>query len=52
MHPAAALTFGTAGTAAPHLLSGWSAPEPGYTWALGPESTLRIPLLPGAGHGA
>jgi hypothetical protein len=49
MHPAAALTFGIDGTAAPHLLSGWSAPEPGYTWALGPESTLRIPLLPGAG---
>jgi hypothetical protein len=49
MQHAAALTFGTDGNAAPHLLSGWSTPEPGFTWALGPESTLRIPLLPGSG---
>jgi len=46
---AAHLTFGLAGNAAPHLLAGFSWPEDGHTWALGPEATLRIKLRPGDG---
>ena len=46
---AAHLTFGLAGNAAPFLLSGFSWPEDGHTWALGPEATLRVKLRPGEG---
>jgi hypothetical protein len=46
---AAHLTFGLAGNAAPFLLSGFSWPEDGHTWALGPEAALRVKLRPGEG---
>lgn len=35
--------FGVAGNAAPFQVSGWSDPEPGFTWAVGKESTLVLP---------
>jgi hypothetical protein len=50
MYEAAAhLTFGLAGNAATHLVSGFSWPEDGHTWALGPEAVLLINLRPGEG---
>ena len=49
MQAAAEITFGLAGNAASSQCAGWSFPEDGYTWALGPESTLRVALRPGQG---
>lgn len=46
---AAHLTFGTTGNAVPSQVSGFSWPEDGYTWALGPQAVLRVKLQPGHG---
>ena len=37
------LKFGAGGNGLPHLGSGWSAPEPGFTWSVGPVATLVFP---------
>jgi hypothetical protein len=49
MLPAADIVFGIGGNAADAQVSGWSYPEDGCTWALGPESLLRVALQPGSG---
>jgi hypothetical protein len=42
------LAFGTTGNAAAAAVYGWSPPEPGYTWAIGPRSALvlEVPAAP------
>ena len=42
-------SFGIDGTIGSCLGSGWSVPEPGFTWAEGGRSRLRLPLLGGPG---
>lgn len=37
------LTFGEAGNAEGFQRHGWSAPEDGFTWSVGPRSRLRLP---------
>jgi hypothetical protein len=37
------ITFGTNGNATEFICSGWSEPENGYTWSVGPDSTIRLP---------
>jgi hypothetical protein len=37
------IAFGIDGNAAPFQVSGWANPEPGFTWAVGKESTLVLP---------
>ena len=49
MQPAAEITFGITGNAKDCQVSGWSYAEDGFTWALGPEAILRVPLRPGRG---
>jgi hypothetical protein len=44
------LGFGRGGTAVPHLLQGWSAPEDNFTWSLGTRSALRVDLPAEAGE--
>jgi hypothetical protein len=44
--PLAEVIFGRHGNAAPCLLHGWSSPEDGFTWSIGQESRLQIPLPP------
>ena len=44
--PLAEVIFGRHGNAAPCLLQGWSWPEDAFTWSLGRESRLQIPLPP------
>jgi hypothetical protein len=39
-----ALSFGRLGNAGPLLLDGWSEPEDGFTWSVGPLSRLRVGL--------
>jgi hypothetical protein len=43
------LTFGKEGTEANHLGGGWSGPEPGSRWMVGPGSELWLEH-PGQGH--
>jgi hypothetical protein len=43
------LVFGICGNALSCQLDGWSVPEAGYTWSVGPQSRLRIPYMPGDG---
>jgi len=40
----AEILFGRHGNATPCLLHGWSAPEDSFTWSVGRESRLQIPL--------
>ncbi len=40
----ASLTFGVGGNAAAHQLTGWSAPEGGFTWSVGASSEVRLPM--------
>jgi len=44
IEPLAEVLFGRHGNAGPCLLHGWSAPEDGFTWSIGRESRLQIPL--------
>jgi hypothetical protein len=37
------IAFGLDGNAAAFQVSGWANPEPGFTWAVGKESTLVLP---------
>ncbi len=46
---AARLVFGLGGNASASQLDGFSWPEDGHTWALGPEALLRIAVRPGPG---
>jgi hypothetical protein len=46
---AAHLIFGQNGNAAASQIDGFSLPEDGHTWALGPEAVLRVPIRPGEG---
>jgi hypothetical protein len=46
---AAHLAFGLGEAGNTHLGRGWSAPEPGFVWSVGPESVIRIALAPGSG---
>jgi len=46
---AAHLVFGQDGNAAASQMEGFSWPEDGYTWALGPQAVLRVSLHPGQG---
>jgi hypothetical protein len=39
-----AVTHGMGGNAAKHQLYGWSTPENGFTWAIGPESAVVVPM--------
>lgn len=39
------IRFGTDGTAAPYLTSGWALPEDGYTFSVGGEARLSLPAL-------
>jgi hypothetical protein len=38
------LTFGDAGNAEGFQRHGWSEPEDGFTWSVGPQSRLRLPV--------
>lgn len=38
------LNFGQGGNALEHCIFGWSAAEPQWTWTLGPEATLDLPV--------
>ena len=49
MRPALNVTFGFGGNSQPFQVSGWSFGEDGYTWAVGQESVLLAPLIPGEG---
>lgn len=40
----AEIRFGSAGNSRAHLLEGWSGPEDGFTWSLGPRSALNVGL--------
>lgn len=42
------LTFGVDGDAGRATETGWSAPEEGKTWAIGPSSVLIVPVLSAA----
>lgn len=46
----AALRFGKGGNGNACLRDGWSAPEDGFVWALGPQSTLDLALPPAPGR--
>jgi|GEM_PF-597260 len=48
MTPVQTLAFGTTGNAAAAAVYGWSPPESGYTWAIGPRSALvlEVPAAP------
>ncbi len=46
---AARLVFGTGGNAVPFQRGGWSHPEEGRTWCMGPEAELVLKLAPGEG---
>jgi hypothetical protein len=46
--PLAEVLFGRHGNAAPCLLDGWAEPEDGFTWSVGHESRLQIPLAAAA----
>jgi len=46
---AARLVFGLGGDAAASQMDGFSWPEDGHTWALGPQAWLRIAIRPGRG---
>lgn len=46
---AAHLVFGQAGNAAASQVEGFSWPEDGHAWALGPRAVLRVALRPGQG---
>ncbi len=46
---AAHLVFGQAGNAASSQVEGFSWPEDGHVWALGPRAVLRVALRPGRG---
>ena len=50
-HPglAAQLTFGAQGNATLLLRTGWSVPEPGFTWTVDDESRLSVPYPAGEG---
>jgi hypothetical protein len=38
------VTFGRAGNYGAFATAGWSGPEAGYTWTLGPRAVLRLPM--------
>ena len=44
------LVFGEGGSANPHLLTGWAAPEPGFCWTTGDGATLAADIPPGDGE--
>ena len=39
-----AIDFGATGNSQPYLAGGWAQPEPAFTWAIGLESFLRLPI--------
>jgi hypothetical protein len=43
------IRFGRAGNSRAHVLDGWSGPEDGFTWSLGPRSSLNVGLPASAG---
>ena len=43
------IDFGVPGNSVDYLGDGWALPEPGFTWAIGMESHIRIPHLPAGG---
>lgn len=47
---AASLRFGKGENGIPWLRRGWSKPEEGYVWSVGPRSTVTVPLLPARGR--
>jgi hypothetical protein len=47
---AASICFGAGGNAQACQVSGWSNPEPRWTWCTGRQARLRIPIAPGAGR--
>jgi hypothetical protein len=42
------IVFGVPGNSADYRGDGWALPEPGFTWAIGMESHIRIPHPPAA----
>ena len=46
---AATITFGDGGNAGAFLREGWTAPERGFTWSVGPRSVLNVPYNAGEG---
>jgi hypothetical protein len=46
---AATITFGDGGNAGAFLREGWTAPERGFTWSVGPRSVLSVPYNAGEG---
>jgi len=44
IEPLVDILFGRHGNAGACLLHGWSAPEVGFTWSVGRESRLQVPL--------
>jgi hypothetical protein len=44
IEPLVELILGRHGNAGPCLLHGWSVPEDGFSWSVGQESRLQIPL--------
>jgi hypothetical protein len=48
--PLATFLFGSGGNTGPLLGDGWSFPEEGFTWAVGHQSRLRIPVIASPGR--
>jgi hypothetical protein len=46
---AAHIIFGLTGNSEPLQQSGWAASEPGFTWGIDNQCTVRIPYQPGRG---
>ncbi len=49
MHLLTHIVFGTAGNSAPHQVSGFAPPEPGFTWTLGAGAALELTVPPADG---
>jgi hypothetical protein len=44
------VSFGSDGNAAPFCTFGWSEPEPGETWSVGPQCMLELPVATPGPH--
>lgn len=44
--PGLTIQFGASGNSLPYLTGGWAAPEADFTWAIGQESQILLPVRP------